>query len=130
MGKARRHCRHSTASAIPKTQYRELAEMARTFVVGNLLKATESPGQRRLNSRLMTIDPSGKLLCAYYQHMRNSVDHLLARKSSGTSEAEITAAFEHDLSLWLAKGPQRIIAEFDEQMESAAFGLPAGTPAH
>jgi hypothetical protein len=40
MGKAQQHFRHSTANANSKTEYRYLEEMARTFVVRNLLKTT------------------------------------------------------------------------------------------
>jgi hypothetical protein len=78
----------------------------------------------------MTIDPTGRLLCAYYQHIRDSLDHAIARKGVGRTEAEIAAAFDHALSLWLAKGPQRIITEFDEKMKIAAFGLPASAQTH
>lgn len=110
-------------------EYREVEREARRLTVEHFLRM-KSPVAQAINRRLLTIDPTGKLLCAYYQHMRDAMDHVLARKDAGQSDADITAAFERDLSLWLAKGPERIIAEFDARMETAAFGLPAGAPTH
>jgi hypothetical protein len=130
MGKANRRRKHSTANTASGTDYRELEELARTFVVKHLLETTPSPELRRLNRRLMAIDPTGKLLCAYYHQMRHSVDHALARKVAGGTDADIAAAFDRDLALWLAKGPEKIIAEFEEQMGTQAAGLPAGAPTH
>jgi len=39
--------------------------------------------------------------------MHDTFDRLIARKDAGRSEAEITAAFDRDLSLCLAKVPQK-----------------------
>jgi hypothetical protein len=47
----------------------------------------------------MTTDATSKLLCAYYQHMRDTADRMIAPKDVGQSDAEIAAAFERDLSL-------------------------------
>jgi hypothetical protein len=48
-------------------------------------------------------------------------------KSAGRSHAEVSAAFDRELSLWLTKGPRQIIAEFDEQMKTEAHRLLADT---
>jgi hypothetical protein len=95
------------------------------FVVAHILKTTSSPELRRLNHELMSIDPTGKLLCTWYRQVREMVDRLITLKSAGRSDAEVSAAFDRQLSLWLGKGPRRIIAEFDEQMKTEAFGLAA-----
>jgi hypothetical protein len=69
----------------------------------------------------MSIDPTGKLLCAWYRQLREMTDHLITSKSAGQSDAEVSAAFDRELSLWFRKGPRRIIAEFDEQMKTETY---------
>jgi hypothetical protein len=131
MGEAKRRKRTgASADARATADYDTVAEQGRHFVVKHILKTTTSLMLRRVNKRLMAIDPSGKLLCAYYQHMRDGFDHGMARKGVGRSDADVAAAFDRDLSLWLAKGPRQIIREFDERMRTESFGLPTGTPTH
>ena len=76
MGDAKRR-RH--AMAVYRDGNPGVEEQARGFVVERLLKMT-SPKLRRLKRHLMTTDPTGKLLCAYYQHMRETVEHMIAPK--------------------------------------------------
>jgi hypothetical protein len=112
---------------ISEDEYRALEQETRHLVVARILKTTTSPVLRHLNHKLMSIDPTGKLLCAWYRQLREMMDHLITSKSAGQSDAEVSTAFDRELSLWFRKGPRRIIAEFDEQMKTEAFGLPAGT---
>src|SRR5262249_12606143 len=103
---------------MPEDDYRAIERDARRFVVAHILKTTASPELRRLNRELMSIDPTGKLLCAWYRQVREMADRLITLKSAGRSHAEVSAAFDRELSLWLSKGPRQIIAEFDEQMKT------------
>jgi hypothetical protein len=107
---------------IAEDDYHAIEEEARRLVVAHILKTAASPELRRLNHELMSIDPTGKLLCAWYRHVREMADRSITLKSGGRSDAEVSAAFDRELSLWLSKGPQWIIAEFDEQMKTEAFG--------
>jgi hypothetical protein len=71
----------------------------------------------------MSIDPSDKLLCAWYRQLREMTDRLISSKSAGQSDAQVSTVFDRELSLWLSKGPQRIIAEYDEQMKTETYRL-------
>ena len=112
---------------IAEGDYRAIEQDARRLVVAHILKTTTSPELQRLNRELMSIDPTGKLLCAWYRQVRQMTDRLITLKSAGRSDAEVMTTFDRELSQWFSKGPLRIIAEFDEQMKTDAFGLPADT---
>jgi hypothetical protein len=107
--------------------YRAIEQDARRLVVAHILKTMSSPEPQRLNRELMSIDPTGKLLCAWYRQVREMTDRLITLKSGGRSHAEVSAAFDRELSQWLSTGPRQIIAEFDEQMKTEAHRLPADT---
>jgi hypothetical protein len=106
---------------ISEDEYRALEQETRRLVVARILKMTTSPQLRYLNHKLMSIDPTGKLLCVWYQQLREMTDHLITSKSAGQSDAEVSIAFDRELSLWLGKGPRRIIAEFDEHMKTETY---------
>lgn len=130
MGEAKRR-KQAASSVDPEiADYLAVEKEARGIIVRNILATTRSPMLRRMYRQLMEIDRSGKLLCAYCQYARDMTDHVLARKRAGQSDVEIERACNRDLSMWLAKGPKQIIAEFDEGMRVGVFGPPVGAPRH
>jgi hypothetical protein len=65
---------------IVEDDYRAIERDARRFVVAHILKTAASPELRRLNRELTSIDPTGKLLCAWYRQVREMTDRLITPK--------------------------------------------------